>query len=145
MRTVVPDASVILKWVLREEGEDEGSALSVFHDFADGLLDIVTHHLWLYEVANVLVLKADLKESLRNLDFLLDQDFRVIEPFRRTAHLTIKMALDFGVTYYDASYHALAMQERAVFITADERYYRKAKTRGSILLLKDYESPVDNA
>ena len=142
MSTLVPDASVVLKWVLREEGKDAESALSVFRDFADGLLDIVTHHLWLYEVANVLVLKADLKESLRSLDFLLDQDFRVIELSRQTTHLTCKMALDFGVTYYDASYHALAIQERAQFITADERYYRKARTHGSILLLKDYESLV---
>jgi predicted nucleic acid-binding protein len=31
----------------------------------------------------------------------------------------------YGVSFYDASYHALAIIEKGVFVTADARYLRK--------------------
>jgi len=37
-----------------------------------------------------------------------------------------------SVSFYDASYHALAKKIGGVFITADNRYYDKAKVVGNI-------------
>jgi predicted nucleic acid-binding protein len=40
-----------------------------------------------------------------------------------------------GVTVYDAAYHALALRVDGVFVTADERYFRRTKRLGAIELL----------
>jgi len=138
MRLFVPDASVILKWVLREEGPDSEAALRLFHDFSTGLVDFFLPPLWFYEVANVLSLKIGPADALRILHFLIEQKFLICELSWPSVQRTCEMVGDLKVSFYDACYHALAIQEGAQFITADERYYRKSRTCGSILLLADY-------
>lgn len=143
MNTAVTDASVVLKWVLREEEADVQSALALFQDFSEGAVDIVLPHLWLYEVANVLIQKTGLNETTESLHFLFAQDFRVAEFSKQSILRACEIAHRSKLTFYDACYHALAIQEGAVFITSDERYFRKAKIHKSILLLRDYRSAAD--
>ena len=40
-------------------------------------------------------------------------------------------------TFYDASYHALAILNNCNFITADRRHYQKTKALGHVRLLAD--------
>jgi len=40
-------------------------------------------------------------------------------------------------TFSDCMYHAIAIQENALFITADKRHYEKTKHLGNIKLLND--------
>ena len=42
-------------------------------------------------------------------------------------------------TFSDSLYHAIAIQENALFITADRRHYEKTKHLGSIELLSQLE------
>jgi len=44
--------------------------------------------------------------------------------------------------YYDAAYHALAINRDGLFVTADEQYIQKAGSSGHILHLKDWGSPT---
>jgi hypothetical protein len=54
MKLVVPDASVLLKWVLPEEGEPwVGEALRLRDDFETGRADLLVPSLWYYEAGNV--------------------------------------------------------------------------------------------
>jgi hypothetical protein len=54
-RVVVPDASVILKWVDRISGEkDRERADALLDAWLDGRLEIVVPRLWAFVVANVL-------------------------------------------------------------------------------------------
>lgn len=140
MTLLVPDASVVLKWVLREEAPDTPNALKLFEDFALGRVDLVLPSLWFYEVANVLSLKTSASETVRNLQFLVDQDLSVGELSWSSVRLGCEMARTLRVSFYDACYHALAIQDEAQLVTADERYYRKAGKHGSILLLRDYQA-----
>ena len=50
----------------------------------------------------------------------------------------IKLAADHGVTFYDASYHALAAVLGGVFVTADEKYLRKAGPDSHLLGLASW-------
>jgi predicted nucleic acid-binding protein len=43
-------------------------------------------------------------------------------------------------SFYDASYHALAMLNNCDFITADKKHYDKTKQLGSVKLLEDIVS-----
>ncbi len=44
----------------------------------------------------------------------------------------------FGVTFYDAVYHAVALLRKGIFVTADEAYCRKAAARGGVALLREF-------
>ena len=47
----------------------------------------------------------------------------------------------YGVTAYDASYHALAVHRHGTMLTADRRYVRKAGRAGHIALLDEWRLP----
>ncbi|MYB32114.1 MAG: type II toxin-antitoxin system VapC family toxin, partial [Acidobacteria bacterium] len=52
---VTPDASVLLKWVLPAEDEqDTDAALALRDEAAAGILDLIVPQLWIYEVGNTL-------------------------------------------------------------------------------------------
>ena len=42
----------------------------------------------------------------------------------------------YGVTFYDAAYHAVALGLGGVFVTADERYVRRASGAGGVSSLR---------
>lgn len=42
-----------------------------------------------------------------------------------------------GVTFYDAVYHAVALERRGTLLTAGASYLKKAGKLGSVLLLAD--------
>ena len=52
---VIPDASVLLKWVLPGDDEQDGdAALSLRAEAVSGSVELVVPQLWLYEVGNTL-------------------------------------------------------------------------------------------
>lgn len=124
-RAIVPDASVILKWVLDDEDEVSTAAARDLLDrsFSDDL-NLFVPQLWLYEVGNVLSRKqpaeaANLLLALRQLRMTeIRLDATAVE---RTCELTG----NFGVSFYDASYLAVAEQQKAVLVTADGRFRRR--------------------
>ena len=61
-------------------------------------------------------------------------EVRQFATYRRAADLSI--ALDHHL--FDTLYHAVALEEGATLVTADETYYGKAKDLGSIELLADF-------
>ena len=51
-----------------------------------------------------------------------------------------ELARTLGQHVFDTLYHAVALETPgAMLVTADERYYRKALGRGSILLLRRFK------
>jgi predicted nucleic acid-binding protein len=72
---------------------------------------------------------------------LLDISYRTLAS--PTIYLT---ALDLATRYqhhlFDTLYHAVALHTPgAVLVTADERYYNKARLEGQITLLADFKLP----
>lgn len=135
---LVLDASVILKWVIAGEGDrEEDAALGILRQWLDGAVDILLPPIWLYEVANVLGLKKP-QEAAALLDILTDYSFD--EADIRGAILTsaLGMMRELGVAFYDAVYHAVALERRALFVTADKRYQTKAVHLGGVVLLAEY-------
>jgi predicted nucleic acid-binding protein len=138
MKLVVPDASVLLKWVLPEEGEPwVGEALRLRDDFETGRADLLVPSLWYYEAGNVLALHYA-ESAADRLAVLVGLRLSVAEPNEMWRVKTLDLAKTHGVTFYDASYHALAILHNGVFVTSDEKYLRKASAAGCILHLKDW-------
>lgn len=135
----IVDASVILKWFLKETEDQEEALLFKAHCDAK-LIQLAVPHYAYAEIFNIFV------RSL-SLDKALAYSSRVLNYFNKEYAITIEMAsLAFEiinktgqkVSFYDAGYHALAIREGGTFVTADEKYYRKTSGQGHIMLLKNY-------
>jgi predicted nucleic acid-binding protein len=49
-----------------------------------------------------------------------------------------ELTKEFGVTFYDAAYHAVALRRNGTFVTADESYCRKTAARGGVVQLREF-------
>ena len=135
----VVDASVAVKWFLRDSPVEQHAdlALRLLEKSVLGLLPMVQPGHFVSEVAAVL---ARLKptEAHDDLFDLLDIRYRTL-----TSPQTYVTALDLAIRHqhhlFDTLYHAVALHTPgAVLITADERYYAKARHEGQISLLADF-------
>lgn len=137
-RIVVPDASVILKWVDRMPGErDRERADALLDAWLSGRLEIVVPSLWVFEVANVLG-RADASLAGPILEDLLGYRFEEAETSPELCRTAFGLMKDFRVTFYDAVYHAAAILRNGVFVTADETYCRKTAARGGAVPLREF-------
>lgn len=138
MRLVVPDASVILKWVLPSDAEpDAAAALRLRDAAAAGKLALRAPALWLYEVGNILTrnFPAQALALLESLIAFGIPEGNAWEPWRKQA---VTLVRDYRVTFYDAAYHALALVEHGTFITADKKYFAKTEQAGAVALLAEF-------
>lgn len=136
---VVPDASVILRWVLpRNISPFQEQALSIRDAAVENDLSMFVPPLWRYEVGNTLtrLLPEDAFMLLGNCEAV-----GLVEkpPSTQWQKVAIELASQGNVSFYDAAYHALAIVHAAVLVTADEKYVRNATQTESIRLLKDWQ------
>jgi len=137
----VVDASVAIKWFLFFKPDEDHAelALKILEDAVLGSLRLVQPPHFVAEIASVLArIKPD--EALDDLLDLLNIERRTLET--PEIHAT---ALELAVRYehhlFETLYHAVALHTPdATLITADRRYYDKAKAEGHILLLSDWTS-----
>lgn len=135
MALIIPDASLILKWVIAGEDElEEKAALEVLQGWLEEKDRLILPSLWVYEVGNVLGLKKP-KQAYALIEVLLDYGFEEVSVTKELCHLALKLANNLKATFYDAIYHALAIQHNGIFITADKQYFSKALPLGHIKLL----------
>ena len=140
---IVPDASIILKWVLEREDEpDHHKAIQLQQALLDESVEIRLPTLWRYEVGNVLGLKkpsmaVELMSALLAYEFdevplRTEYSLAVLEHMREVKH----------VTFYDSAYHVLAIRIKGLYLTADTAYVKRAKTKGHISLLSEWRGPA---
>lgn len=133
----VLDASVVLKWVLNES-EHKRQAQKLQEDFMKGQIECSAPAHLFAELSNTLgrtfpdfaiTLLSQLKQ-LGIREYILSPKlcFLGVELMQKASK----------ISFYDAAYHALALQEKAIFITADSRYYKDMHKEGNLLHLKDY-------
>lgn len=130
MKKAVIDASVILKWYLRNEAHG-AQALDLLQQCAAGELEITAPSLLWYELMNGLTIagkRARLDEDAVLLSFrgFMSLGIRFYD-FSFFADKSLQYALRYGRSIYDASYLALAEQEGIDFITADERLFNSVQ------------------
>jgi predicted nucleic acid-binding protein len=140
---VVLDASVIVKWAFPDrvrEAHTE-SALDTLHAVRAGRLSVVEPPHWLAEVAAVVTRLApdhahEVVALLHAMELpVLDE----VEVYLEAARLSAES----GQHVFDTLYHAVALRRRGAWlVTADERYYRKARRAGRVLLLQDFPVPA---
>jgi predicted nucleic acid-binding protein len=137
-RLLVPDASVILKWVLKTDEADAEKALSLLSSWVAGEVEILLPSLWVYEVGNI-VGRKNPQRSGEIMTLLLGYRFPEAKTDAPLVAATLEIMRTCNVTFYDAAYHAVAMSAGGSFVTADEVYFRKGEGLGHVVLLGDVD------
>lgn len=136
---VVIDASVILKWVLPPGAEPyQPQALSLAEAVAQGRIEVRLPGLWYFEVGNILIRKYR-QDADRDLADLRQQLGPCEQPVSAGwQREIIRLTGAYPVTFYCASYHALAIVNDGVFVTADEKYLQAVAGEPNLRHLKDW-------
>jgi predicted nucleic acid-binding protein len=121
----VPDASVILKWVLDAEDEPgHAAAHRLLERWQQGELGLAVPTLWVYEVGNVLCLKRP-GDAAEALTALCDLGLAEVPLSSGLIQQAVALSTRHGVTFYDAAYLAVAQERGAMLLTADGRFVRR--------------------
>ncbi len=139
---IVLDASVLLKWALREPGEsDSSNARELLENWAAGMFEMALPKLWAYEVGNVLGVKHPSRAD-ELMDIFIGYSFAEVGISPEICRTTYSLVRKCRVSFYDAVYHAVALRFQGTLITADEAYHRNAAGFGRIRLLRDFRLPI---
>ncbi len=135
---IVPDAAVILKWVL-PAGEEPfaGEAHRLLEQFVAGDLMLVVPSLWYFEVGNTVGRRfpEEATEILRELRALALPEVSVRREWEEVA---LRLVSEHGVTFYDAAYHAIALTSGGTFVSADGRYVDRVGDVGMAVTLEEW-------
>lgn len=139
--TVVIDASVVVKWLLRDPEREVATeeATALMATVASGRLPILQPFHWLAEIAAVLSrlspgTAADDVLHLQALGLPATEDPAVLA---RACRLATKHHRH----VFDTLYHAVALESPdCVLITADKSYFRAARAAGRIALLEEWRA-----
>ncbi len=134
---MVLDASVILKWFMEERGSEKANILK--EDHVAGKFSITVPDILIYEVGNALRYEPEFsfKEVNSSIGQLYELNLNIIAPLPDIANLTTEIAYQKEITFYDASYVALAQELDFQYVTADEKLYNKLRELPFTTLLAD--------
>jgi predicted nucleic acid-binding protein len=140
---IILDASVFAKLLLQEP--DRSKALSLIEHAIASREGLIAPSLFIYELLSI-ALRHDVPfaDALGLLDRLRASALAVEEP---TSDELVR-AEDIATTGHaksgypalgDSIYHAMAIERRGTFVTADQRHFAKAKQFGHVVLLADWQ------
>jgi len=127
---IVVDTSVLIKWFKTRDEDLVKEARALLREVETRPLEVHVPALFLYEIGNILLLKTRLGpaaldnaiEQLETLPFIVAPPATPL--LKRAAHLGRELAL----TFYDASFLALAVELDCPYITADQRLFDRTRT-----------------
>lgn len=136
---LVADASVALKWFLHvgDSESDSDRALALLAGVDHESVQLVQPAHFIAEVAAVLA-RAKPDDAEDDLLDLLNVEYSTVET-PETYATALEISIRHQHHLFDTLYHAVALHvPGANLITADRRYYDKARGEGRIILLSDW-------
>lgn len=138
---VVPDASVLLKWVLPSDDEpDVDRALVLRTAILEEEVHVLVPALWLYEVGSTIARRFPTHAEAW-LSALMKFGLEEAPPSQAWLAKTLELTSRYQVSFYDAAYHAIALIEKGLFISADNRYVNRVTESGSVMALSEWQPP----
>lgn len=127
---IVVDSSVLVKWVKTRDEELVREARRLLGQIERRGIEVHVPALLLYEVGNILLVKtsldaAALDDALGRLEAL---PFLVAPPATPLLRRAARVGRQFGLTFYDASFVALAVELDCAFVTADRRLWERTRS-----------------
>ena len=136
---LVLDASVVIKWFFRDDPNEQHAqqALQILSAVGTGEVKLVQPPHFMAEVSAVLAREKPAQAQTDIAD-LLNMEWQIADS-AATYKTAISLAASLNHHLFDTFYHAVALhQPDASLVTADVRYYNKAKDAGCIILLENF-------
>lgn len=139
MQVIIADSSVIVKWLDDQNEPRLEKAAEILKDAQNNKIILYAPGVSRYEIGNAL-LKKKLEITLAQDTLTTAYELPVIfvPETEKLANLTYEIAFKNHITYYDASFIALAKQLDATLVTDNPKH--QAKVKGvKVVPLKDYQ------
>lgn len=144
---IVVDTSVLIKW-FKTRGEDlVTEARRLLREVERRPLEVHAPALLLYEVGNILLLKtrlgrAGLDAAIERLEGL---PFSIAPPATPLLRRAARLGRRFRLTFYDASFVALAAELDCPFVTADRRLFEQTRALPMVVHLSQVATFLDGS
>jgi predicted nucleic acid-binding protein len=141
---IVVDASIFNKTYLDEP--DRLVALSFFEFAKQHGLKLIAPSIFVYEVLAVAAPSPYGAEKAYELILSFKRSgFLIVDASDAVIHKAIEISNSGHPksgypTFYDSSYHALALLRGGTFLTSDQRHAAKSSGFGGVVLLKDWRA-----
>ena len=138
------DASVAVKWLVTERDEEEfvPQALAILLRIQKREIQLLQPIHWLAEVAAV-ASRLFPQRAAKDLAALYAMAFPVddrLDVYQAACQLAVQSQQHL----FDTLYHAVALRNpNTTLVTADRRYYNKAKGHGNIAWIGEYAIPKE--
>ncbi len=126
---IVVDTSVLIKWIKTRDEKLRSEALELLGVIQRRAIEVTVPALLLYELGNLLLLKTRLDSNsiVAAIEHVLRLPIAVENPEPGVLRRTARLGRDLKLTFYDASFLALAEELDCVFVTADRRLFNAAR------------------
>src|SRR3989344_4700048 len=137
-KLVVVDSSVIVKWLNQQDEDLLEQVDKLMQDAQDMHVILIAPELAKYEIGNALLLRKKLSMNEAEVTFnnLFAFPIQFLIQSESLASRTYKIALETNITYYDASFIALAQEEDAILVTDNLKHQGKY-SKIKVISLKD--------
>lgn len=137
MRNIVIDTSVTVKLLNDQQEKYIKQANKVLLDAQERKVSLLTPELSRYEIGNaILKKKLEIPFAQDTLETAYNLPIQFIKETYKLACQTYEIAIKSSITYYDASFIALAKQENAVLVTDNVKHQGKTSEVKVIPLAK---------
>lgn len=135
----IVDTSVMVKWLVTDNELHVKKAEQLLKDATTNKIVLLSPSLSKYELGNALLKrKMGLPFAFDSITTSYKFPVTFVNETEDLALLTYRIAQEYEVTYYDASFVALAKQEKATLITDNPKHQAKIK-EVKVVSLKDYK------
>ncbi len=122
-KTLIADASVIVKWFLNEENSDKARVIR--SNLERGNISLIVPELLFLEISNSLKYnKISEKNIIIANKILFDAGFIVFKLNEEIMLKAIENSVRYNITIYDALYITIAQLHGVFMITADKELYK---------------------
>src|SRR3990167_2229724 len=140
MKPVVIDTSVAVKWIISENEKYLEQSDIILNNIKNGTVKCYAPQLLLYEIGNAMISKhcttSYMKRAFKTI-YSLPLQLAIHD--RKLTEKTIDISRESNITFYDASFIALAASLRADLVTDNIKHQGKYKGKEvKIVPLKDY-------
>lgn len=140
-RTLILDSSIAVKWLNKQDENYIEQSNQILQDVQNGQTSVVMPELAKYEVGNALVKKnMGIHEACGTIAFYYNIPIQFIPQDSAQAQDAMKIAIENKITFYDASFLALAKKLGADLVTDNPKHQNKYKGKEvKIIPLKNYK------
>ncbi|HEY3204532.1 MAG TPA: type II toxin-antitoxin system VapC family toxin [Thermoanaerobaculia bacterium] len=137
---IVVDTSVLIKWIKSRDEDLIREARTLLDRIERTPLGVAVPALLLYEVGNILLTKTRLgtEELARAIDEISALPLVIADPRIGLLRRTARIGRELDLTFYDASFVALAEELDCTFVTADRKLYQAARRLPRVMHLSDF-------